>query len=378
MPPMRAPSKPRRRRRGRAPPRTARQRRARRYRAGAQRATAPMPAGFAPSSPARGAPSTCSISAPRPAAPASASTPPKRKPMRSALARLVDAHRRTLDQLSTGVAMFDADQRLTFYNAAYRALWDLDAGFLDQGPTDSAVLEVLRAARQAAGGAGFPAMEGAAARGLSRRRGQRTHLASARRPHLARRHHAQSGRRRDLSVPRRHRAARSRTALRGADPRSGRDARQSCRRRRGVRQRRPPAPAQCRVRAHVAAVARRRWPSGRTSRRITALCQPLHGDAAAWQALRDVVTAIESREAIARPDRTPRRQRGRLHDRAAARRRHAGDVPRRHRFGQCRARAARAQRGARRRRQDQDRFRPPRVLRAALAAHQHHRLRPPA
>jgi signal transduction histidine kinase len=68
--------------------------------------------------------------------------------MRSALARLVDAHRRTLDQLPTGVAMFDADQRLTFYNAAYRALWDLDAGMLDQRPTDSAVIEELRAARK--------------------------------------------------------------------------------------------------------------------------------------------------------------------------------------------------------------------------------------
>ena len=42
--------------------------------------------------------------------------------MRNALARLVDAHRRTLDRLSTGVAMFDADQKLIFYNAAYRAL----------------------------------------------------------------------------------------------------------------------------------------------------------------------------------------------------------------------------------------------------------------
>jgi signal transduction histidine kinase len=68
--------------------------------------------------------------------------------MRSALARLVDAHRRTLDQLPTGVAMFDADQRLTFYNAAYRALWDLDAAFLDQDPTDSAIVEELRVARK--------------------------------------------------------------------------------------------------------------------------------------------------------------------------------------------------------------------------------------
>ena len=31
--------------------------------------------------------------------------------MRSALARMIDAHRRTLDQLSTGVAIFDADQQ---------------------------------------------------------------------------------------------------------------------------------------------------------------------------------------------------------------------------------------------------------------------------
>jgi len=68
--------------------------------------------------------------------------------MRSALARLVDAHRRTLDQLSTGVAMFDANQKLTFYNAAYGALWNLDAAYLDQEPTDSALLETSRAARK--------------------------------------------------------------------------------------------------------------------------------------------------------------------------------------------------------------------------------------
>jgi signal transduction histidine kinase len=68
--------------------------------------------------------------------------------MRNVLSRLADAHRRTLDQLSTGVAMFDAAQRLTFYNTAYRALWDLDTGPLDQGPSDSAVLDMLRAARK--------------------------------------------------------------------------------------------------------------------------------------------------------------------------------------------------------------------------------------
>jgi signal transduction histidine kinase len=68
--------------------------------------------------------------------------------MRGELARLVDAHRNTLDQLATGVAIFAADHKLTFYNAAYRALWDIDPGFLDQAPTDSAVLDRLRVARK--------------------------------------------------------------------------------------------------------------------------------------------------------------------------------------------------------------------------------------
>jgi signal transduction histidine kinase len=68
--------------------------------------------------------------------------------MRGELARMMDAHRRTLDQLATGVAIFGSNQRLSFYNSAYRLLWDLDAGFLDQGPSDSAVLDQLRAARK--------------------------------------------------------------------------------------------------------------------------------------------------------------------------------------------------------------------------------------
>jgi signal transduction histidine kinase len=68
--------------------------------------------------------------------------------MRAELARLVDAHRRTLDRLATGVAMFGADQKLTFYNTAYRALWDIDTGYLDQNPSDSSLLDRLRAARK--------------------------------------------------------------------------------------------------------------------------------------------------------------------------------------------------------------------------------------
>jgi signal transduction histidine kinase len=55
-----------------------------------------------------------------------------------------DAHRRILDQLTTGVAIFAADQKLAFYNAAFRSLWELDAGYLDQSPSDGALLDRLR------------------------------------------------------------------------------------------------------------------------------------------------------------------------------------------------------------------------------------------
>ena len=68
--------------------------------------------------------------------------------LRSELSAADDAHRRTLDQLSTGVAVFGPDQNLVFCNSAYRTLWELDAAFLDSHPSDSAVIDRLRAARR--------------------------------------------------------------------------------------------------------------------------------------------------------------------------------------------------------------------------------------
>jgi signal transduction histidine kinase len=66
----------------------------------------------------------------------------------AALVRMAEAHRRTLDQLSSGVAVFDGQRRLAFYNDSYRRLWDLDRTFLDSNPDDSSVLDRLRAARK--------------------------------------------------------------------------------------------------------------------------------------------------------------------------------------------------------------------------------------
>ncbi len=68
--------------------------------------------------------------------------------LRNDLGATTQAHARTLDQLSTAVATFDHGRRLVFHNSAYRQLWSLDAAFLDQKPTDSEVLDRLRAERR--------------------------------------------------------------------------------------------------------------------------------------------------------------------------------------------------------------------------------------
>lgn len=60
----------------------------------------------------------------------------------------VAAHRRTLDQLTTAVAIFGADERLVFHNAAYERLFDLSPAFLDQRPAEGAILDDLRTRRK--------------------------------------------------------------------------------------------------------------------------------------------------------------------------------------------------------------------------------------
>jgi PAS domain-containing protein len=131
--------------------------------------------------------------------------------LRAALERMAEAHRRMLDQLSSGVAVFDASRRLTFYNDSYRRLWDLDRAFLDDNPDDSSVLDRLRVARKIRTGR-FPRLEEQAVRGLSRHRACERHLVSSRRPRTQRRHHAQSGRRRHVSLRRRDRKPEAGTA----------------------------------------------------------------------------------------------------------------------------------------------------------------------
>ncbi len=157
----------------------------------------------------------------------------------------------------------------------------------------------------------FPAVEGRAARGLPRARGQGAPLAPAGRPHHAGRHHAQSGRRRHLPVRRRHRTARSRAALRRADPGAGRDPRQSRRGGRGVRQRRAAAAVQSGLRADVAARAAALAERPHIEA-VSAWCRPLHGDASDLAGAARHHHGDRQPRAGQGPAGAPRRQRGRL------------------------------------------------------------------
>ncbi|MDI4664254.1 PAS-domain containing protein [Xanthobacter autotrophicus] len=67
---------------------------------------------------------------------------------RAEMKQAVAAHRRTLDQLTTAVAIFGADERLVFHNAAYERLFDLSPAFLDQHPAEGEILEDLRTRRK--------------------------------------------------------------------------------------------------------------------------------------------------------------------------------------------------------------------------------------
>ncbi len=60
------------------------------------------------------------------------------------LARLSAANDQTLNRVATGVAIFSRDQKLTFFNDAYRSLWQFDGAWLESAPSDGEILDRLR------------------------------------------------------------------------------------------------------------------------------------------------------------------------------------------------------------------------------------------
>lgn len=58
------------------------------------------------------------------------------------------ANRGLLEQLRSAIAIYDADQRLTFYNSGFSQLWGLEDGWLNTKPKLGEVMEKLRETRR--------------------------------------------------------------------------------------------------------------------------------------------------------------------------------------------------------------------------------------
>ena len=64
------------------------------------------------------------------------------------LRRHIDAHAEVLEHVGSAVAIYGTDKRLTFFNAAFAALWGLDPAWLAAEPSFGDVLEQLRERRR--------------------------------------------------------------------------------------------------------------------------------------------------------------------------------------------------------------------------------------
>jgi signal transduction histidine kinase len=67
--------------------------------------------------------------------------------VQDALSRQSEAHARTLDRVVTAVAVYNTDQRLSFYNQAFKDLWQLDQLWLESRPELGEVFDHLRQRR---------------------------------------------------------------------------------------------------------------------------------------------------------------------------------------------------------------------------------------
>jgi signal transduction histidine kinase len=67
---------------------------------------------------------------------------------RDILAKQQRAHDETLNHLAEGVAVYDAQKRLVFYNRAFEQIWSLDPAFLADRPSHAAWLDYLKEKRK--------------------------------------------------------------------------------------------------------------------------------------------------------------------------------------------------------------------------------------
>ncbi len=68
--------------------------------------------------------------------------------LQSSLVAHMEAHQEVLEHLRAGVAVFDAERRLRFFNRAYARMWGLDVDWLSTNPLLPDILEILRSKRR--------------------------------------------------------------------------------------------------------------------------------------------------------------------------------------------------------------------------------------
>jgi signal transduction histidine kinase len=64
--------------------------------------------------------------------------------IRNRLKQTIASHANTLDQLTTPIAIFDAEKNLQFHNSSFQQLWKLDPEFLESQPSNADVLGAMR------------------------------------------------------------------------------------------------------------------------------------------------------------------------------------------------------------------------------------------
>ena len=230
----------------------------------------------------------------------------------SELARHINAHGQVLESIHAAVAIYGADKRLSFFNSAFARLWGIEEDWLAGEPSLDELLERLRERRRIPEYADFRAFK-------RQQLGMFTSLIEPLHElmHLPDDAHAQrvgvaaSARRADLRVRGRHRPAGARTLVQHADRGAARDARQSVRGHRGIRQRRPAQTAQPGLSQDLGLVRSRISTASRIIadivEKIRGISTMRHGD---WPALRDEVIARITAQAPSERSGRPQRRLG--------------------------------------------------------------------
>ena len=181
------------------------------------------------------------------------------------LDRQIVAYDRTLDRVASAVAVFSRQQQLIFFNEAYAKLWKLDPEWLKTRPTDGAVLDRLRELGRLPEVVNYPEWKSKVLSCYGEAAAQEDwwHLPDGRMLHVMTEKRSDGGVT-YLFIDETERLG-ARARLQRADRCAARNARQPQGRRRGVRHRRAPQAVQLGLRRDLAPVAPRARRGARTS-----------------------------------------------------------------------------------------------------------------